>query len=352
MTSNPNSNTVDNLIELGESMSEADLRPAYFNVHGVRTKVLTNSDAFHNAVAKLLQPFLEPEKGDPDIVFYLFLVDSLDETMSHIPVSAEMLYDWDAIKIYYHGANRYLRVANRARVTADLEKGVAAGFASDDILQSDWLVTNLFFYPLWGQMLKVNGLFPIHAAGLAKAGKASLFLGRSGSGKSTLSLNMVRAGFGLLSDDTVFIRDRSGEVEVLSFPEEINIREETLELLPELSRVRKLNVNELRQKSSFHIEELYPNCIVDSAIPVIMVFPEISDIESTSFVPMAGTEALSESLRYGYFFLDPSTSERHFRLMSLLANQVDSYRLYSGSDQKQLEQQVSALLEKYCLKGK
>ena len=321
-----------------------DLKSITFDVHGVTTRVRTNSDQAAVAIEKFLSHFGIGAVKHADIEFHLFFVDSLDEAISPVPASAKLLYDWGMVRVFQQDSCRYLKVENRARVTADVEQRTAAGFAERELLESDWLVTNLFFYPLWAQLLKVNGLFPLHAAGLASGNRASLFLGRSGSGKSTLSLNLVRGGLGLLSDDTVFLREAGDGVEVLSFPEEINVKEETIKLLPELSRIKKFKVNKLRQKSSFSIEELYPGCVVDSSIPAIMVFPEIADSVETSVEPMTGTEALSESLRYGFFFLDPSTTRQHFNIMSLLANQVHCYRLYSGSDQKQLERVVSELL--------
>ncbi len=344
MTSLRDRGTVADLIRFAKESSDK-LEASAYDVHGITTRVLTNSSRAARAVARFLQAF---ETGDDirkcDIEFYLFFFDSLTDKMSPLPDKTGMLYNWGMLKVYHDDSLRYLTVDKRARVTADVAAGIGIGFAESSLLESDWLVTNLFFYPLWAQLLKVYGLFPLHAAGLASGGRASLFLGRSGSGKSTLSLNLVRGGFGLLSDDTVFLREAGDGVEVLSFPEEINVKEETIKLLPELSRVKKFNVNELRQKSSFSIEELYPGCVVDSSTPAVMVFPQIADSEETTLEPMAGTEALSESLRYGFFFLDPSTTRQHFYIMSLLANQASCYRLYSGSDQERLEQVVSELL--------
>lgn len=133
-------------------------------------------------------------------------------------------------------------------------------------------------------------------------------------------------------------------VEALSFPEEINVTEQTVRLIPELSRVQNFTVNELRNKSSFSIEELYPDCVVEDSIPALMVFPEIAEVEATVSAPMSRTEALALSMRYGYFFLDPSTTGRHFEILSLLARQTSCFRLYSGSNQEDLGQVIDILL--------
>ncbi|MHB1389864.1 MAG: hypothetical protein ACYCXF_01320 [Thermoleophilia bacterium] len=340
-----NSSAVADLVRLGQTLSTDELQAQSFNVHGVTTRIVTNSGAIAAAVAGLLRPFPAVADDQGQIVVHLFAVPQLNARMAPVPDAAAMMYDWGMVKVYHQGICRYLKVDDRARVQADVAGGVAVGFATEDLLVSDWLISNLFFYPLWAQLLKVAGLFPLHAAGLEKEGKGYLFLGRSGSGKSTLTLNMVRAGYGLLSDDTVFLRLQDGRVQALCFPEEINVKEETIKLIPELSRVKNFTVNELRQKSSFSIEELYPGCVVEKSVPVVVVFPEITDNDATVVEPMSRTEALALSMRYGFFFLDPSTTGRHFEILSQLARQSDCYRLYSGRNQAELERVVNNLLQ-------
>jgi hypothetical protein len=344
LKSDYDSSAVADLVRLGQQSFSVDLSTGYYDVHGVSTRTATNSDAVAGALAKFLQAFPGRETDSPDIQVHLFTVDALDASMGTVPAAAPLLYNWGMVKIYHQGPLRYLEVDNRARVVADVKQRSAVGFARNELLQSDWLVTNLFFYPLWGQLLKESGLFPLHAAGLVKEGRSCLFLGRSGSGKSTLTLHLVRDGYGLLSDDTVFLRDNGGTVEALSFPEEINVNEQTIELIPELSRVQNFTVNELRQKSSFSIEELYPGCVVDNSVPALMMFPQIAEVKTTQAVPMTRTEALAQAMRYGYFFLDPSTTGRHFEILSLLAKQTLCFHLYTGSDQEDMGRVVDRLL--------
>ncbi|MFA5802745.1 MAG: hypothetical protein WC911_09770 [Thermoleophilia bacterium] len=345
MTSNKDSDVVAALAGLGREISTGSLASRDFDVHGVKTRLVTNSEEVVLAMENFFRAFKGSADDEPDIAVSLFVVESLDERMAPIQHDATMLYDWGMVKIYHSGQLRFQKVDARARIAADVEQRISVGFAEKDLLQSDWLITNLFFYPLWAQLLKECGLFPIHAAGLVKNGRASLLLGRSGSGKSTLSLHLVRSGFGILSDDTIFLKEKDGIVEAFSFPEEINVTEQTIKLIPELSRVQKFTVNDLRNKSSFSIEEIYPECVVDSAIPAVMVFPQIAESETTLAEPISRTEALALSMRYGFFFLDPSTTGRQFEILSILAKQTNSYRMYSGRDQKELERVVTGLLE-------
>jgi len=344
MTSDSNRSPVADLVRLGKQLSSSDLDSATYRVHGVTTRVSTNSTDVTRAIARLLKPFPGEEVAQPDIEVHLFVIDKLTDEMAPVPGPAELMYDWGMVRIFHDGDDRYLKVDSRARVRADVKTRTAVGFAESGLLTTDWLISNVFFYPLWGQLLKEAGLFPLHAAGVARNGRGYLFLGKSGSGKSTLTLNLVRAGYGLLSDDTVFLRMAGDHVEAMCFPEEINVSEQTLELIPELARVKNFTVNELRQKSSFPIEELYPGCVIESTVPAVMVFPQIADSDATAVEPMSRTEALALSLRYGFLFLDGSTTGRHFEILSQLARQAVCFRLLAGRNQEELSEALENLL--------
>lgn len=346
MTSQGNSSAVSGLVRKGKKLSTAGLQSLAFNVHGVTTRAMTNSSTVSQAVANFLHPFSRDETGGPPgIEVYLFAVDSLTDDMAPVPQDARLLYDWGMIKVFCSGPYRYLEVDGRARVLADLQQNKMVGFSAIDLLESGWIISHMIFYPLWAQLIKAAGLFPLHGAGLVRDGKGFLFLGRSGSGKSTLALHLVRSGYRLLSDDTVFLKmGKEGKVEALCFPEEINVSRQTIELLPELSGVKNFTVNEHRHKSSFSIEELYPGSLADRSRPVALVFPEITDSEATAAEPVSRTEALELSMRYGYFFLDPSTIGKHLEILSQLARQTDCFRLYCGRNQAELERVLSSLL--------
>lgn len=330
-------------IKLGSRLN-ASLQTRDCNLHGIKTRITTNSPAVANALGEFLSSFPAAPGDQPDIEVFLFTTGVISEDMATIPAAAEMLYDWGMVKVLKNGNYRYEKVDQRARIIADVSNGVAAGFAAEELLQTDWLITNLFFYPLWAQLMKSQGLFPLHAAGLVSEGRSALFLGKSGSGKSTLSIHLVKGGFSLLSDDTVFLREHDGRIESMSFPEEINVTAQTIAMIPELANIENFTANPFRDKSSFPIEELYPGCIVDGAVPSVLIFPELTGSTDTVIEPMTGSEALTLSMRYAFFFMDPSTTSRNFEILAALVKQASCFRLYSGSDQEQLDRKVAELL--------
>lgn len=336
---------VARLVELGRQSVSENLSAAYFNVHGISTRLTTDSETVSRAVTGLLEAFVTQEITAPDIDFFLFTVNGLEEEMAPVPTDVSMLYDWNIIKVYNNVSGRFMTVDKKARVNADLKQTIAAGFIEKDYLDSDWVISHFVFYPLWAQMMKERGLFPLHAAGLVKSGCCILLPGRSGSGKSTLSLQLVKDGYRLLSDDAVFLKDGGERVEAMSFPEEINVSEHTMELIPELENVKNFTRNELRKKNSFQIEELYPGSFVDSSMPSLLLFPQIADSEKTKVQPISSSEALTLTMRYAFFFLDPSTTAKHFEILSMLVKQARCYRLFTGSNREDLLQVINGLFE-------
>ena len=77
-------------------------------------------------------------------------------------------------------------------------------------------------------------LTPIHGAFVARNGHGLLLCGEAGSGKSTLSFACARAGWTFLSDDTSYMLRRGNEAMVLGKPLQISLRENALQLFPEL----------------------------------------------------------------------------------------------------------------------
>ena len=66
-------------------------------------------------------------------------------------------------------------------------------------------------------------------------GQGLLFTGASGAGKSTLTVALLRAGFGLLGDDTLFLTQNEEGIRALAFPDEVDVTEQTIGFFPELS---------------------------------------------------------------------------------------------------------------------
>jgi hypothetical protein len=80
--------------------------------------------------------------------------------------------------------------------------------------------------PLLLFLLTRAGRVPVHAAGVCVGETAVVLAGASGSGKSTLAHAALRAGLGVLSDDTVFVQ-REPALRVWGYPRPIHLLPES-----------------------------------------------------------------------------------------------------------------------------
>lgn len=89
------------------------------------------------------------------------------------------------------------------------------------------------FSPTITYALGSLGVYPVHAAAIARAGRALLLVGHPGSGKSSAAWGAHGAGFDLLGDDTVFVRRGDRGVEIHGMRKSIVLPREVLSRIPD-----------------------------------------------------------------------------------------------------------------------
>jgi hypothetical protein len=80
----------------------------------------------------------------------------------------------------------------------------------------------LFLFALT-HLLAQHDRFVLHGAGVTRGDRAFVVLGGSGAGKSTLAVAAVEAGWGLLSDDMVVLRQHGGALELAGVPRAVMV---------------------------------------------------------------------------------------------------------------------------------
>lgn len=224
----------------------------------------------------------------------------------------------------------YLETGPRLRVVCEPSLGrvrmSALGVEGDDL----WLLSHpLFTIPL-AESLKRRGLYHLHAGGLARNGRALLLPGTSGAGKSTLTLALVRAGFGFLGDDTLFLARGPEGLRVLAFPDEFDLTDQTVSFFPELASVGALRSSGLR-KRQLRAEEVFGAEIVWECRPALLVFPRVAGTRESTLEPLAKAEALLE-LVPNVLLTEPRSSQAHLDALAELVDRSDCYRLAAGTD--------------------
>lgn len=138
---------------------------------------------------------------------------------------APRTYDWTDARMVIAG--------DGVHVDARADRGRARGLIAearledpDDLRYGVVEAATLF-------MLTARGRVPFHAAALVRGGVAVLLTGPSGAGKSTSAYAAVRAGWALLSDDTVFL-EAGARPRVWGWPGFLHVGVNAAAFFPEL----------------------------------------------------------------------------------------------------------------------
>jgi hypothetical protein len=181
------------------------------------------------------------------------------------------------------------------------------------------------------ETMKRFGRFSLHAAALSLDGRGVLVPGSSGSGKSTLTVTLVRAGFGFLSDDTVFLEPRTEGIWVSGFPDEVDVTDTTVSMVPELGPLADQPLRPGREKHGFRIEDVFDTTVVAGCRPVALVAPNLVAGVGPSLEPLAPGEALLQ-LMPNVLLTDPKASQAHLDVLGELARTIPCYSFSPGSD--------------------
>ena len=97
-----------------------------------------------------------------------------------------------------------------------------------------FVVTNIMRPLLQSFILPFYGLKTLHGAVLNRGDKTFFLMGRGGAGKTTTAVQLMRAGYQIVSDDGPLFFLSRGEAYVLSSLDYLHLTENTIDLFPEL----------------------------------------------------------------------------------------------------------------------
>ncbi|MCZ7626465.1 MAG: hypothetical protein M5R38_12370 [Candidatus Methylomirabilis sp.] len=206
------------------------------------------------------------------------------------------------------------------------------------------MLPSIFFFFPFAQLLARRGLHVVHAAALERNGRGVLIPGVSGSGKSTSCVSLMRAGYRCLSDDKPFLRENGSGIELLPFPEMIDVTDQSVAFFPELSKAATALESGFRKKR-FCAEALYPGSTADAVRPSVILFPKITQKSTSSVEALSRVQALQMLLPHSLLCFDRTIAARHFELLAHLVETTTCYRLHFGRDVLDLPRLVDRLLE-------
>jgi hypothetical protein len=123
-------------------------------------------------------------------------------------------------------------------------------------LDNGWTVVSNMIRPiLQSFIMPFYGLRTLHGAVLSKDGRTFFLNGRGGMGKTTTAVQLMRAGYDLLSDDGPFFFIHGGHARALSSLDYLHVTENTLSLFPQL-RALVVGTKDNREKFAVRICDL------------------------------------------------------------------------------------------------
>jgi len=334
---------------------------AEYLIHGIALHLSTNRKAILDSVDQLMFPFrasaAESTSSD-HLSFRLTALDRSKDIPKLVPRHARVLYrssdrdTFDLREIYgltlvchFDGGIIYWDFGERGLVTCDSRAGQARGFlvGAEEVPRS--LISHTFFFQSLNELLRARGVFPIHAASVSLEGMGVLMSGLSGSGKTTCCISLVLGGFDFLSDDRSLLRRNEDALEILSFPEGVDVTENTVAIFPELKA--PLGHQEMRGvgKRSFLMDSVRPGSLVDRCVPRLLLFPVVVPQAKSELKRVSKSWALQQLLPQSLLVFDPEAAARQFDALSSLVETAESYSLRCGRDVRDLPEMVRGLLQ-------
>jgi len=318
----------------------------HYSVHGVHIETCAPRAEIAAALHYRLAPFHSDATGPAAARFEY--VEVTETELAHVPrPTAESVRVIAASEIseFLYAPDEdllYTSFAGRMKGRWDARLGVSRVYFPEAELDRLWRLTHpMFTLPLL-DCLKRRGRYSVHAAGLCLNGKGLLFPGNSGHGKTTLTLALLRAGWGYLSDDQVFLTREADGVRLLAFPDEIDVTENTARMFPELAPVLTAPPRPGWPKRQVQVSEIYGREFVPECEAAAVIFPRVAHADQTELELMAPQEAFFELLA-SVTVTDAASSQAHLDAIGALLHQVPCYRMRTGRDLDALPDRLAQL---------
>jgi len=304
------------------------------NFHGLSLAVTTNSPLLFEAIHERLRDLPSSGCNAAELTFDFHCVpDKAHHCVNKPSGEARSVYEIMRGEVLYFDVTDelYIDCDDRARVLCNPGAGqVRMSFLP---LEGDelWLVSHFLLTLTLIELLKRRNFYSLHAAGLFMGGKGLLIAGASGSGKSTLTVGLLNPGVGFLSDDMVFLTSSSNGLRMLAFPDEIDLTDETIRLIPKLHYLLDLPKRCGRPKRQIRASKIFGIDTVWECQPSVLIFPRIANTQGSLLKPVTQIEALLE-LAPNILLTEVHSAQAHLNILKELTSKCRCYRLQTGKD--------------------
>jgi len=301
-------------------------------LHGLGMAVSSDHPAVLAALHARLRHVPTPGPGPLDVRFeFCGVSERYQHRVAPPRGAARPVYDPPVGEVVYvdRTDQLYINYDDRVRVLCDLGQGqVRVSFLQSEV-DNLWLLSHPMFTLPLVELFKRRARYSLHAAALCTNGKGLLVPGPSGAGKSTLALALVRAGWGFLGDDLCWLTWGQEGLQVLAFPDEVDVTAEAVGWFPELQPWLAQPHAHGWVKHQIWVEAVYDAEIVWACPPAVLVFPQIAQTATSVVTPLAQEDALLE-LVPNVLLTEPAASQAHLDVLGALVRASKCYRLQMG----------------------
>lgn len=212
----------------------------------------------------------------------------------------------------------------------------ASGFVSPALLKYPVLVSRHCLDTFITVSILRQPLGMLRASGLVKDGHAILLIGPHGIGKSTTTLHLIRAGYRLISDTSMYARQRGEQIELLGYAVgELKLTPEGLALFLELQgRASDLSIDG-RRKPIFNLRELLPESVESNAVTprsIALCLTRRSTDGRTHLLQLDEDITLQQIIGDTCYLDEPQVMEQNLALLHQLILRAHNFILELGSD--------------------
>ena len=201
-------------------------------LHGLSVRIVCADPGLAATLTARFSSFTPDSRPDADIT----VACELDRAAHDAPADGRVVYESPFATAVYSPEEDVLYAfhADGATMRANPAARHAEITATSTSESTDWVVTRPLLTLALMELVRRRGLFPLHAACLARGDAGVLVCGPTGSGKSTLTIALLEAGLDFLGDDLVFLEPQGAGLRALGFPDELGITADAAERLPRL----------------------------------------------------------------------------------------------------------------------
>jgi hypothetical protein len=312
------------------------------DVHGLTVEIAADDEAVGGAVRDRLRRFPPARRsGEAQVRFeYRRIGDDAAHVVGRPAGESRPVYDPPAGEVLHFPATDafFIDYADRVRVLCEPAAGRAVVSYRSCEAANLWLLSRPMFTLPMLELAKRQGRFGLHAAAVARDGRGLLLPGASGSGKSTLAIALAVAGFAVLGDDLVFLRD----AEALAFPDDVDVTPATAALFPGLEALAGPPEAGWPKRAVAPDSELGA-AVVTSCRPAVLVFPSVAGSVSSELIPLAPAEALLR-LAPDVFLTEPAATQAHLDALGRLVRRCSCWQLHTGRDLDRVPALLGAIL--------